>query len=94
MDMPAVTACEADTCAYNQNSACHALAITVGKLEHAQCDTFFTNGQRGGDPAAVGRVGACSMSMCVHNVNLECEAPGITVGYHENAVDCLTYRAR
>jgi hypothetical protein len=91
MEMPVVTACEAEACAYNTDRTCHALAITVGDVRHAYCDTFFKAPAKGGDPIAVGHVGACKMSDCQHNVQFECQAPGITVGYAENAADCLTY---
>ncbi|MBQ0988039.1 DUF1540 domain-containing protein [Streptomyces sp. F63] len=91
MDMPIVNDCAATSCAYNRESACHALAITVGDPGHAHCDTFVDSGARGGDMAATGRVGACKMSDCRHNDQLECRAPGITVGFQQHAADCLTY---
>ncbi|GAA2784790.1 DUF1540 domain-containing protein [Saccharopolyspora taberi] len=89
--MPLVNNCGAEDCAYNSDHNCHALAITIGEPRHAQCDTFTTVSQRGGDPDAIGHVGACKMSDCRHNVDLECQAPGITIGYQQNTVDCLTY---
>ncbi len=92
MQMPAVTECTAEKCAYNNNHTCHALAITVGQQSDARCDTFTTAAERGGDPAATGHVGACTMSDCQHNVELECQAPGITVGPQRDIVDCLTYQ--
>ncbi|WP_188987148.1 DUF1540 domain-containing protein [Saccharopolyspora thermophila] len=92
MDMPVVNRCTAENCAYNQDLACHALAITVGDPAHAQCDTFTSATVRGGSPDAVGHVGACKMADCRHNVDLECRAPGITVGYQDDIVDCLTYQ--
>ncbi|GAA2936983.1 hypothetical protein GCM10020221_35920 [Streptomyces thioluteus] len=94
MDMPQVAVCEVDACAYNQDSACHALAITVGDATHARCDTFFTFPTKGGDSAATGRVGACKMAGCLHNQDLECQAPGITVAALRDAADCLTFTAR
>ncbi|WP_198535468.1 DUF1540 domain-containing protein [Streptomyces caatingaensis] len=92
--MPRVAVCEVETCAYNQDSACHALAITVGDATHARCDTFFTYPVKGGDSAATGRVGACKMAGCLHNQDLECQAPGITVASLQDAADCLTFTAR
>ncbi|MDW4909241.1 hypothetical protein RB628_28850 [Streptomyces sp. ADMS] len=62
-------------CAYNRDRACHALAITVGDILHAHCDTFFTSPAKGGDRSATGRVGACKMSDCRHNIDFECRAP-------------------
>ncbi|WP_236567887.1 MULTISPECIES: DUF1540 domain-containing protein [unclassified Nocardiopsis] len=89
--MPVVNSCTVDTCAYNDQHSCHALAITVGNTSHAQCDTFFSGEEEGGDPMATAQVGACKMSDCQHNTQLECQAPGISVGYEKNQVDCLTY---
>jgi hypothetical protein len=91
MAMPAVTECAVQDCAYNRDQTCHALAITVGDVRHAHCDTFFDSSTKGGDPSTTGKVGACKMSDCRHNEQFECRAPGITVGYHEADVDCLTY---
>ncbi|MCC2280157.1 MULTISPECIES: DUF1540 domain-containing protein [Streptomyces] len=92
--MPAVTVCQVGECAYNQEGACHALAITVGDATHAVCDTYFSYPGRGGDAASTGRVGACKVVGCRHNVDLECQAPGITVGSVWATADCLTYTAR
>ncbi|MEU9045687.1 MULTISPECIES: DUF1540 domain-containing protein [unclassified Kitasatospora] len=91
MEMPIITGCAVDGCAYNQGLACHALAITVGDARHANCDTYLQAPTKGGDPSANGRVGACKMSDCRHNVGLECRATGITVGFHQSDIDCLTY---
>ncbi|MEH0416733.1 DUF1540 domain-containing protein [Streptomyces sp. B21-083] len=91
MKMPVVTECAVEDCAYNRDRACHALAITVGDIQHAHCDTFFTSPAKGGDRSATGRVGACKMSDCRHNIDFECRAPGIAVGYQQTDVDCLTY---
>ncbi|MCY9783342.1 DUF1540 domain-containing protein [Nocardiopsis sp. EMB25] len=90
-NLPVVNSCSADACAYNTDHNCHALAITVGESEHAQCDTYVNIPAQGGDPVSTGHVGACKMSDCQHNVRLECQAPGIAVGYVSNQVDCLTY---
>ncbi|NYI04847.1 DUF1540 domain-containing protein [Allostreptomyces psammosilenae] len=92
MQMPVINECAVDACAYNQEHACHALAITVGGRDHAQCDTYFPDLPTGGDPSGPGHVGACTMADCRHNTDLECQAPGIDVGYHASAVDCLTYQ--
>ncbi|AXE27086.1 DUF1540 domain-containing protein [Streptomyces globosus] len=91
MDMPVVNQCSVEDCAYNRDSACHALAITVGDTRTPHCDTFFTSSRKGGDPATTGRVGACKVSACRHNNNFECNAPGISVGYVQSEVDCLTF---
>lgn len=94
MQMPVVTECAVEACAYNTDRVCHALAITVGNAHHAHCDTFFAAAVHGGDPSAKGRVGACKMSDCAHNVALECRAPAIAVGIKQNSADCLTYQPR
>jgi hypothetical protein len=94
MEMPVVTECAVDACAYNRDRACHALAITVGDMRHAHCDTYLAAPIRGGDPAATGYVGACKMADCTHNEALECRAPGIAVGSGKNGADCLTYSPR
>ncbi|RBQ15916.1 DUF1540 domain-containing protein [Spongiactinospora rosea] len=91
MEMPVINACEVEECAYNTEGACHALAITVGDVRHAHCDTFFRTPAKGGDPLGIGQVGACKMADCRHNSQFECHAPGINVGYVESAANCLTY---
>ncbi|MCP2167363.1 DUF1540 domain-containing protein [Goodfellowiella coeruleoviolacea] len=94
MDMPVVSECSAESCAYNRNHACHALAITVGIPEQAHCDTYFTAPRQGGVADAMGHVGACKMADCQHNVDLECRAPAISVGARQDVADCLTYSPR
>ncbi|MCF6522703.1 DUF1540 domain-containing protein [Streptomyces sp. JJ36] len=91
MDMPIVNQCTVTECVYNREEACHALAITVGDVQHPRCDTYFSAGTKGGDPSTTGRVGACKVSACRHNAQFECRAPGITVGYQQTEVDCLTF---
>ncbi|SCK42498.1 DUF1540 domain-containing protein [Streptomyces sp. WMMB 322] len=91
MEMPVVQECSVDACAYNRERSCHALAITVGDMQRARCDTFFTAQSKGGDPSTTGRVGACKVSSCRHNTQFECRAPGITVGYVQDEVDCMTF---
>ncbi|MFG2986352.1 DUF1540 domain-containing protein [Streptomyces sp. NPDC048258] len=91
MEMPLVKQCSIEACAYNRDSTCHALAITVGDTVKAHCDTFFSSTAKGGDPSSTGRVGACKVANCRHNVQFECRAPGITVGYQQSEVDCLTF---
>ncbi|HEY8458684.1 MAG TPA: DUF1540 domain-containing protein [Actinopolymorphaceae bacterium] len=93
MQMPVIDSCTVESCAYNRQRECHALAITVGGADGARCETFFDTDRKGGDPENLGHVGACRMVDCVHNVSLECQAPGIVVGYQQDhVVDCLTYQ--
>ena len=42
MEMPVITKCTVNNCAYNQEDKCHALAITIGEPSQAQCGTFTT----------------------------------------------------
>ena len=91
MKMPVVNSCEAEACAYNTDSTCRALAITVGNQPSAYCDTFLPIQAKGGDPSTVGHVGACKMANCQHNVQFECQAPAINIGFDANQAECLTY---
>jgi hypothetical protein len=91
MEMPKVSECRANECAYNKDGMCHALAITIGDGFRPQCDTFCLSPVEGGDPACTGCVGACKVADCVHNTSLECQAPDVCVGYNEGGVDCLTF---
>lgn len=94
MEMPVVNECRVTPCAYNQDSNCHALAITIGEAARAQCDTFFSTSVKGGDASATAHVGACKMGNCRHNVDFECQAPGITVDFLSDEADCLTFATR
>ncbi len=94
MNMPKVTQCSAEQCAYNTGEICHALAITVGDTTHPMCDTFCPSSMQGGDVSSTAGVGACKTSECLYNVSLECQAPSIQVGCVGEEVDCLTYDAK
>ncbi|CAM5730083.1 DUF1540 domain-containing protein [Streptomyces hirsutus] len=95
MQLPVISECVAESCAYNHDHTCHAVAITVGDVSNPVsnpvCDTFMDADIEGGEPSVTGRVGACKMADCRHNTGLECHAPSITVGYEREQVDCLTY---
>jgi hypothetical protein len=92
MEMPQILACDATECAYNQNQKCHALAITVGDGDRAQCDTFWKAASKGGILSIIGGVGACRATNCRFNQDLECSARSINVGHQGTEVDCLTFR--
>lgn len=95
MDMPKVSKCDVQECAYNANSKCHALAITVGDGTHPRCDTFTTASSHGGDKAAVGKVGACKVELCEFNKSLECTARSIQVAHHMGTcADCQTFEPK
>ena len=89
-EMPTVQSCAATTCSYNQDSNCHAGAITVGGQS---CGTFVEISFRGGFDRD-GLVGACHRSECRFNDKLECTAPSVEIGQGADVADCLTYEAR
>lgn len=91
-DLPEVQDCAVQSCGYNDHSACHAGAITIGG-DHAHCGTFVEISFRAGMDRH-GMVGACHRSDCRHNDKLECTAPGVSVGPGADAADCLTYAPR
>ena len=91
-DLPQVHSCAATSCSYNESSACHAGAITIGG-ENAGCGTFVEISFRGGTDRT-GIVGACHRSDCRFNDKLECTAPSVDVGARADVADCLTYEAR
>ena len=85
--------CEVSECAYNLDSKCHALAITVGgDALHPKCDTFCKSSVKGGNLKKSASVGACKVTECIFNGSLECQASQITVGYRQNEIDCLTFK--
>ncbi len=91
-DLPQVHDCTVSSCSYNENSGCHAGAITIGG-DHAHCGTFVEISFRAGTDRT-GLVGACHRSDCRHNDKLECTASGVRVGPGADVADCLTYEAR
>ena len=94
MQMPKITECQVKQCAYNNNSQCHALAVTVGGgLDHV-CDTFFEYSGQGGDPNTTGSVGACRCTNCSNNQSLECQASEISVGWKGTDPNCLAFRPK
>ncbi|MFP4106408.1 MAG: DUF1540 domain-containing protein [Phycisphaerae bacterium] len=94
MRMPKVRECEIDQCAYNQNSMCHALAITIGDAVNPRCDTFCSSHSKGGDPSETASVGACKVSVCKYNESLECTAEDIEVGRKGDEIDCKTFQQK
>lgn len=93
MEMPEVSDCQVEMCAYNTDGKCHAMAITIGDTVHPKCDTYVETGTKGGDLDSIAGVGACKVCSCVHNMGLECQATTISVGYQQGEVDCLTFCA-
>lgn len=88
--MVKVKKCDVETCAYNKDKECHAMAITVGS-SHPMCDTFTSSMNKGGVDEQ-GSVGACRVSNCMYNKSLQCNAPGIDVGMHSGHADCNTFK--
>ncbi len=88
---PKVIDCSVRDCSYNQNKACHAVAITVGDSNCAMCDTYYHSSQKGGAMEITGSVGACKEDDCKFNNSLECSAPGIHVANHMGHADCSTF---
>ncbi len=91
--MPKVLFCNVQECAYNEQNACHAAAITVDSPEPL-CDTFFQASKKGGMAELTGAVGACKNDTCVYNESFECSASGINVFKHGERAECETYTAR
>jgi hypothetical protein len=91
LEIPAVQACDATSCAYNVGRNCHALAITIGDGIHAACDTFIANGLHARDTSHTAGVGACKATSCRYNSDLECSAGAIHVNVHADHADCATY---
>lgn len=94
IDMPAVGACSVTECAYNNDSKCHAKAITVGNGAHPGCDTFLGGGVDHTQLRVTAGVGACKVTGCRHNAELECMADSIEVGIQQRVANCLTYETR
>jgi hypothetical protein len=88
--MSIVQQCELDDCAYNTEQQCHALGITVGHDSH-ECDTYYSNGEKGGQPDLTGGVGACQADSCKYNEHLICGAPSIKVSRMADLAGCATY---
>lgn len=89
LDMPVVTSCEIDDCAYNIQNNCHACAITIGDGVHPGCDTYFSNSMHTHNMAHMAGVGACKVEACKYNDDFECSAESIEVGYEKSGISCL-----
>lgn len=94
-ELPQVSECTVSGCSYNDHSACHAGAVTIGGSgADAQCATFIPLNFKGGLDTVLASVGACQRADCVHNESLECTATAIRIGAGADLADCLTYSAR
>lgn len=88
--MPVVSKCVITECAYNSNTSCHAIAITIGDGERPMCDTFFKSSKHGGIKDIAG-VGACKVATCRHNTDFECSASSIQIGQEASWGKCMTF---
>jgi hypothetical protein len=92
-DMPGIRSCEASECSYNRDNQCHTVAITIGDISTACCDTYLKLGRKGGVMDLTGGVGACKVESCRFNSELECSADsGIQVSHQNGLAECITFR--
>ena len=91
MDTVKVIGCDANECAFNQNAACHAYAITVGGGTDHECDTYWPAETKGGLPEVTCTVGACKVPDCQFNDAFMCKASEVKVGRDGEVVDCLSF---
>ncbi len=94
LEMPIVTKCMANTCAYNVNSNCHARAITIGDSIHPCCDTFLAGSRHTNQTKQVAGIGACKTAGCKFNEDFECTAESVLVGMLKNEANCMTFALR
>lgn len=91
IEMPDVSRCDAEMCAYNSKSHCRARAITIGDGAFPGCDTFLKGDNEGVSPDLVAGVGACKVASCQHNQGLECYADAIVVAKGGKQPACQTF---
>ena len=94
MRMPDVTTCGVETCSYNKNRRCHAMAITIGGNGCPECDTLSKKKIEAGDPKTLAGVGACKIASCQHNERLVCTADNVSIGRFADSAACTTYERR
>lgn len=86
----AVRSCAASACAFNAESSCNALAITMTGTaqDTAGCGTFVQLDARRPVSSGNGTVGACHRLECSFNQDLACTAEGVEV---TDVATCATY---
>jgi len=94
LEMPIVSMCSVNTCAYNANSACHARAVTIGDAVHPGCDTFLNRAQHTKQTKQIAGIGACKMGNCKFNDDLECMAENVKVEMVARDANCTTFAMR
>ena len=76
----AVRTCAASACAFNAETSCNALAITVAGSDRTPgCGTFVQLDVRRPVTEGASTVGACHRLECTYNADLACTAEGIEV---------------
>ena len=81
--------CAASACAFNAETSCNALAITVAGSDRTPgCGTFVQLDVRRPVTEGASTVGACHRLECTYNVDLACTAKGIEV---TDVATCATY---
>lgn len=94
IEMPVISKCMVNQCAYNSNDNCNARAITVGDAKHPGCDTFVAGAHHIRQHSQSAGIGACKTEICKHNEDLECTADAIQVGMVKTRADCMTFAMR
>ena len=94
IEMPVVTECRAERCAYNVDLSCHARAITIGDSLHPGCDTFLHETRHTHSIKQAAGVGACKTTSCRFNDDFECMTDRIEVSMLGNQANCMTFAAR
>ncbi|MCC5874807.1 MAG: DUF1540 domain-containing protein [Candidatus Sumerlaeia bacterium] len=89
-----VNQCTATDCAYNDDRACRALAITVGEPSAHTCATYEPKQKKVATQVTVANVGACKASNCIHNAELSCKAAEVTIGMESGQVRCMTFESK
>lgn len=79
----------ASACAFNAETSCNALAITVAGSDRTPgCGTFVQLDVRRPVTEGASTVGACHRLECTYNADLACTAEGIEV---TDVATCATY---
>lgn len=94
IEMPVVTKCMVNECAYNASNSCHARAITIGDSLQPGCDTFLAGSPHAKSAGQMAGIGACKTAGCKFNDDLECMAESIQVGMIKNEANCMTFAMR
>jgi len=94
IEMPIVSKCTANECAYNLDSKCNARAITVGDAIHPNCDTYLAGSHHPNSAKHIAGIGACKTAGCKFNEDLECMAESIQIGKIKNEANCMSFTLR